>query len=200
MFRVFLAAVDVIPAAVVLVPVFLILYTTAYRRDLRKSVLYCIFSLYLAAVFSLVGIPNVTYVRFEVNLNLIPILGFADDFKNSILNVLLFLPLGFLLPILWKKYRKKRDTILFGLGMSLVIEILQIFTFRATDINDLITNVFGTILGFLLAEALIKRFPAIRDAVNGEKTAQLYALWAITFGVMFFIHPFLSPAMWDWIL
>lgn len=200
MFRFYLAAVDVIPAAVILVPVFLILYATVYRRNLRKSVLYCMFSLYLAAVFSLVGIPNVTYVRFEVNLNLIPILGIAEDFKNSILNILLFVPLGFLLPILWKKFREKRNALLFGLGMSLVIEILQMFTYRATDVNDLITNGLGTFLGFLSAKMLIKRFPAVRDAVNEEKTGQLYTLWAITFGVMFFIHPFLSSAMWDWIL
>lgn len=200
MFRIILAAMDVIPAAVVLVPVFLLLYVTVYKRDLKKSVLSCVFSLYLAAVFSLVGIPNITYVRFEVNLNLIPILGLVDDFKNSILNVLLFVPLGWMLPVLWKKYRKRRETVLFGLGMSLVIELLQMFTFRATDINDLIMNGIGTYLGFLLADALIKKYPVIRDAVNEEKTKELYGVWAITFGVMFFLHPFLSSAIWDRIL
>lgn len=200
MFRIILAAMDVIPAAVVLVPVFLLLYVTVYKRDLKKSVLSCVFSLYLAAVFSLVGIPNITYVRFEINLNLIPFLGLIDDFKNSILNVLLFVPLGWMLPVLWKKYRKRRETALFGLGMSLVIELLQMFTFRATDINDLIMNGIGTYLGFLLADALIRKYPVIRDAVNEEKTKELYGVWAITFGVMFFLHPFLSSAIWDRIL
>ena len=70
MIRVFLAAVDVVPAAIVLVPLFAGLYFTAYKHNFRKSALYCVFCLYLAAVFSLVGIPNVTYIRPEINLNL----------------------------------------------------------------------------------------------------------------------------------
>lgn len=200
MFRVMLAAMDVIPAAVVLVPVFLILYATVYRRNLRKSILYCLFSLYLAAVFSLVGIPNVTYIRMGFNLNLIPLLGMADDITNSALNVLLFIPLGFQLPVLWRKFRVMRSTVLFGLGMSLTIELLQMLTYRATDINDLITNGFGTLLGYLLAAGLIKRSPRVRDAVNEKKTGELYGVWAITFGVMFFLHPFLSSAIWDRVL
>ena len=200
MFRILLAAVDVVPAAIVLVPVFLILHWTAYRRNLRKSVLYCLFSLYLAAVFSLVGIPNVTYIRMELNLNLIPFWGMAEDFRNSILNILLFVPLGTFLPVLWGKFRGKQHTIVFGFGMSLLIELLQMFTLRATDVNDLITNVLGTLVGFLIADHAITKYPAIRDAVNEKRTTEGYTVWIMTFLVMFFIHPFLSPLIWDGIL
>lgn len=200
MFRLLLAAVDVVPAAVALMPIFLILHWTVYRRNLRKSVLYCLFSLYLAAVFSLVGIPNVTYIRTEMNLNLIPIWGMDEDFLNSVLNILLFIPLGIFLPVLWEKFRKKQHTVLFGFGMSLLIELLQIFTFRATDVNDLITNVFGTWVGFLMADYAIGKFPVIRDAVNEKRTKELYTVWLMAFAVMFFIHPFLSPLIWDNIL
>ena len=200
MFRFLLAGVDVVPAAIVLVPVFLILHWTVYRRHLRKSVLYCLFSLYLAAVFSLVGIPNVTYVRMEMNLNLIPLLGMVEDFSNCVLNILLFIPLGFFLPVLWEKFRKKHLTVMFGFGMSLLIELLQIFTFRATDVNDLITNGFGTLVGFLIADCAIGKYPAIRDAVNEKRTKDLYFVWLMAFLVMFFIHPILSPLIWDSIL
>lgn len=38
-----------------------------------------------------------------------------------------------------------------GLAMTSFIEIAQIFTGRATDIDDIITNIAGTLIGYLLA-------------------------------------------------
>lgn len=195
MFRFFVAAMDVVPAAVVIVPLFGVLYCTVYRHDLRKSALYCLFCLYLSAVFSLVGIPNVTYFRPEVNLNLIPFLGMAEDLKNCILNVALFVPLGLFLPVMWERFRRVVPTALFGIGCALTIELLQMLTFRATDVNDLITNTIGMLLGFLLAQPLTNRFPAL-----GKGSRDVYLLCALSFGVMFFVHPFLSPLIWDGIL
>ncbi len=188
---------EILPAAVVLIPVFWILYETVYQKNWRKSVLHCLFSLYLSAVFALVGIPNVTYVRFNLNLNWIPLWGMAADFKNSVLNILLFVPLGFLLPLLWESFRKKRVVVLFGFSMSLIIEILQIFTYRATDVNDLITNTCGAFAGFLVGDYAMRKHPAIRDVAGESRTGELYALWAMAFLVMFFVHPFLSLLIWN---
>lgn len=199
MYRFYLAAIDLLPGAILLIPVYWIL-NKVHFHDARKSVFYCIFSCYLAAVYVLVGMPTVTYVSPEFNLNLIPILGFIDDWKNSILNVLLFIPLGMMLPIGWMKYRINRNTVLFGFGMSLSIEILQIFTFRATDVNDLITNTLGTFLGFLFAGKLMERFPLTKELANEAKSKELSGVCFITFVIMFFVHPFLSPALWDFIL
>jgi len=195
MIRVYLAAVDVVPAAIVIVPVFLLLYVTAYRRDFRKTALHCLFCLYMAAMFSLVGIPNVIYFRPSLTLNLIPFLGIAGDLKNSLLNVALFVPLGCFLPILQSQYRKFAPTVFFGLGLSAAIELLQMLTYRATDVNDLITNVLGTAVGFLLAKPICRRCTKA-----GKRIWDVYALIALSFSVMFFIHPFLSPMIWDRIL
>ena len=163
MYRFFLAAVDVIPAAVVLIPVFVLLCFTRYNRDLKKCALYCVFCLYLCAMFTLVGIPNVTYFRAEVNLNLIPFKGMMQDLKNGILNVILFVPLGFLLPVLRQNFRRMGSSVAFGFCLSLTIELLQMMTFRATDVNDLITNTAGTLLGFLLAKGLAPRISAVGE-------------------------------------
>lgn len=197
--RILMAAADILPVAVVLVPAFFLL-NKALFRNAGKRVRYCIFAFYLAAIYVLVGMPNVTYVRLELNLNLIPIIGMIDDWKNSILNVLLFVPLGVMLPVLWRPYRKPQKTILFGFGMSLAIEVLQIFTLRATDVNDLITNVLGTCLGFLFTNGLIKRFPAIREMGKYGTTGELYIVFSLVFAVMFFLQPILSAVLWDWIL
>ena len=195
MYRIILAAFDIIPAAVVLIPLFGILYITVYDRNFRKCVLYCLFCLYLSAVFALVGIPNISYIRPEVNLNLVPFVGMIQDFKNSILNVLLFIPLGFFLPILCGRFGKLIPNISFGFGLSLVIELLQMLTFRATDVNDLITNSIGTILGFLLAKAAVRNCQSTED----DKKA-IYLLCVLSFIIMFFVHPFLSTLIWDRIL
>lgn len=195
MIRVFLAAVDLVPAAVVLIPLFLFLYLTVYKRNLRKSVLYCLFCLYLSAVFVLVGIPNVTYFRPGLKLNLVPFVGIVADLKNSILNVALFVPLGIFLPVLWERYRKLGSAILLGLGSSLSIELLQMLTYRATDVNDLITNVLGTVFGFWIAKPLADKLSPI-----AKGSGEVCSLWLLAFSVMFFLHPFLSPLIWDRIL
>ena len=112
-----------------------------------------------------------------------------------ILNVILFVPLGFLLPVLWQNFRRMGACGAFGLGLSLAIELMQMLTFRATDVNDLITNTAGTLLGFLLAKGLTPRISAA-----GEGRREALCLTALSFSVMFFIHPFLSPLIWDRIL
>lgn len=195
MIRIYLAAIDVVPAAIVLVPLFLFLHVTLYGRDIRKSILHCLFCLYLTAVFSLVGIPNVIYVRPQMNLNWIPFRGMVVDFKNGMLNILLFVPLGFFLAVLWGRFRSLLPVALFGCGLSLTIELLQLLTFRATDVNDLITNTFGTVMGFLLARPIAERFSPV-----GKGSKEPYALCALSFCIMFFLHPFLSPLIWDRLL
>ena len=89
-----------------------------------------------------------------------------SDCKNSLLNVLLFVPLGFFLPLFWKKFSAFGYTLLFGFCTSLLIELLQIFTFRATDVNDLMTNTVGTVLGYLLARIVLKLFPGTEPSAD----------------------------------
>lgn len=195
MYRFYLAAIDLIPGALILAPVYLIM-NQVYFHNARKSISYYLFSCYLAVIYVLVGLPNVTYIRPELNLNLIPIIGMVDDWKNSILNILLFVPLGLFLPVLWATFRKRSNTILFGFSASLAIELLQILTFRATDVNDLIANTLGTFLGFICAKHLLKRHYA-EETGRHEETGIVIA---IVLTAMFFVYPFVSSALWDFIL
>lgn len=195
MIRIYLTLVDIVPAAVVLIPLFLIFYFTIYKRNARKSFLYSLFCLYLSAVFALVGIPNITYFRPDLNLNLIPFSGMISDLKNSVLNIALLLPFGFFLPVLWGKFRKLRSAVMMGFSLSLFIELLQTLTFRATDVNDLITNVLGTVTGFLIAKPIADKCLPV-----AKENRDVYGLIMLSFGIMFFVHPFLSPMIWDRIL
>lgn len=196
---IFYALLEVFAAALVLLPVFIILNITLFR-DIRKGIICFLFSLYLAAVYYFVGLPNITYIRFELSLYLFPIVGILNDLKNSLLNILLFVPLGMILPLLWEKYRSRKRTLLFGFVTSLFIELLQIFTFRATDINDLITNTLGTFVGFVLADVLIKKVPAVKRFSYGTKVSELYLVCALTFAVMFLTQPFIHTVLWNFVM
>ena len=195
MYRIYLAAVDMLPAALLLIPFFW-LFNQLSIRNIRKCIAYYLFACYISVVYVLVGLPNITYMRVELNLNLIPFVGMPDDWKNSILNVLLFIPLGILLPLLWDNYKSCRHTVLFGFAMSLTIELLQILTYRTTDVNDLITNTLGAYLGYLSADAFLRK-----HRPTGENNiCDLFVIFAVVLLAMFFLYPFVSAALWDYIL
>jgi glycopeptide antibiotics resistance protein len=88
------------------------------------------------------------------NMNFVPLVRLTlNDWKTSFLNIALFFPFGYLLPLL-KSY-SFRSVVWRGLLTSLGIEALQViiallvgFTFRHLDVNDVLFNVMGTILGY----------------------------------------------------
>lgn len=193
MYRVFAMCLEAGIAAVILIPTFWMLNRYCFR-DSRRSVWCLLMSLYLAAVDAVVGLPSLLYIRFDQNINLVPFAYMFSDYKNSLLNVLLFVPLGFFLPVLWRRFRSFLRTTLFGLCFSLSIELLQLLTFRATDINDLMTNTLGTVLGWCLGRLLLKLFPSIRP---GWKTKEVAVVFGVTFAVMFLVQPFLAEMVWN---
>ena len=71
---------------------------------------------------------------------------------NVLLNIALFVPLGFLLPLLAKPFRKWYAALGAGFGVSLLIELTQLFTGRGMcDVDDLFTNTLGAMLGWCAA-------------------------------------------------
>lgn len=64
-------------------------------------------------------------------------------------NVLLYLPLGLLLPLIWRECTWWR-TAAVGLAVSLVTELVQPVFGRSFDLDDLIANLLGTLAGWLL--------------------------------------------------
>lgn len=180
-----------IAAGVLLLIPLLGLYQRLFLHSWRRTALYLAFSAYLVAVLCFVGFPNIRYLCFDVNLNLIPFVGMADSIRNTLLNVLLFVPLGFLLPLLWERYRRLNNTLAFAFSATLFIELSQLLTYRATDVDDLITNVIGGLFGYLLACALTKGFTKHMGDSNPE--AHLVILCGSVLFVMFFLQPFLYP-------
>ena len=74
------------------------------------------------------------YGSYSWGVNFVP---FDSIGIGYILNIIMCMPLGFLLPLIWEDCRKLGKTVLIGAGFSLLIEITQLFNYRATDIDDL---------------------------------------------------------------
>ena len=192
MYRIYSTGIETAAASAILIPI-LFLYHIFIFHNIKKTAAYILFSLYLAAICFLVGFPNIAGMRIVLSHNFIPLRGMLTDITNSYLNVLLFIPLGIFVPCLCPEYRSMMKTVGLGLMTSLGIEILQIFTFRATDINDVITNVAGTMIGYLIGKLIINRFPQLNWL--GCKERELYLLYVTVGVVMFFSQPFIQSVL-----
>lgn len=105
----------------------------------------------------------------SVDLNLIPFHSITDYIQHfsagtaleEILgNVVAFIPIGFLVPILWRKFRAPKKILLLSLLVSVGIETVQLieslavrYPVRSVDIDDVILNFAGGVLGYLLFRA-----------------------------------------------
>lgn len=154
----FVHPVFLIGAAIIGIILIIIFRKNRTIPRIRTTILCLLFYYYLCIMLThVVGIPTLgEYERlsrlgesfFNPNINLIPLHeGFSLGF---ILNILLFIPLGFLCPLLSRRFQRIKNTLFLGFGLSFTIEILQLFTlYRATDIDDLITNTLGALAGYL---------------------------------------------------
>lgn len=94
---------------------------------------------------------------FPFRINWIPFVHLFDypHIRDILLNVIgntaMFIPLGIVWPSVYKELNSHKKILSAGAGFSLCIEILQLpFYDRVTDIDDLLLNTFGFIMGYLL--------------------------------------------------
>ncbi|MGD7022271.1 VanZ family protein [Rossellomorea vietnamensis] len=72
--------------------------------------------------------------------------------------LLLFLPMGLLLPVVFKNMQTLRSVVLFSFVLSVLIEVLQYVTgLGVMDIDDAILNTAGAITGYLFYTILFKK-------------------------------------------
>ena len=88
-------------------------------------------------------------------VNLIPFVNLtdyetrSDMLLNIIGNCAMFIPTGIMTPLIYKNLKSFRKTVLMGFLISLTIEIIQLpFAVRCSDVDDLILNTFGCLIGY----------------------------------------------------
>ena len=145
-----------------------------------------VFLLFITAVLSqtiltfLYTGPVVT--RTYSNLNLIPFRVFQDNYYaitelnfwqpfiiNFLGNICIFVPIGFMVPLLWNRFNQFWKVALVGFLLSLFIETTQLFQARSSDIDDLWLNTVGSILGYSAYRIVRKYSPAFVRLYKKEK-------------------------------
>ena len=87
-------------------------------------------------------------------MNLIPFNWRENGLKQFLIeelaNIILFIPLGFFLPAVFRSNRKAYKTVSITFSITFGIEFLQYFIGRLSDIDDIITNLLGGIIGYMI--------------------------------------------------
>ena len=164
---------------------------TNHKTPARHVIATYIFCFVLLVIFNVTSIPTIFSIEIDMTINLKLFDFIKTNYIQYILNIILFIPLGFMLPLLWKKYRNAFKTIICGAAFSLFIEITQMFSSRITDINDLLMNTIGTIVGFIIFIIIRKSAPKI-SIFSIESTkhwkSEPFFYFVISFISMFFFY------------
>lgn len=95
-------------------------------------------------------------------IHLIPFSTWGTDLRHLTLwveNLLLLMPLGILLYIMWTPFRKIGWSVLTGFLCSLAIECIQLLgRLGKFELDDIMNNVLGMLFGFWLCKGIDKIF------------------------------------------
>ena len=170
-------------ASIVIVTLFLIGYFLVYRKLMKgtkklkasKVGLWSIFLIYMIVVLGATIGDRVSGYE-SINLHLFS--SYKDvynnfslgEWRNIILNILMFVPIGFMIPLIFKKCERCYITYLVGFGITLFIEILQLVSKRGIfELDDIINNSLGCAIGYGIVMLFISLFK--RKKVNQKYKA-----------------------------
>lgn len=192
---------------ILLIIIFLFSYKLIYKKilhgkkeiKLKSLILPFIFTGYLIILLGATFLNRNQVYFGNINLHLFSsykeayISGLSSNWRNIILNILLFVPMGFLIPLLNKKLRKPYITIGIGFLISLLIEIIQaIAHIGICELDDIFNNTIGTVIGYCLFYAIF----IIRNKEESKKILKALlsfiplALTIICFSTIFLIYHF----------
>ena len=136
----------------------------------KKLLMKIIWWIYFALLFGIViikfrGSLSELFVKIEstpfgTNYNLIPFNSIGEQLShfsegwarfNLMGNVIPFKPLGVLLPMISEKANSFIRVLFIGIGFVLFVEVFQFFTrLGSFDVDDVILNMFGILIGYLI--------------------------------------------------
>lgn len=97
------------------------------------------------------GITNANIVPFRTIMVQIGHANSIWALKNLLANIVLFMPWGFLLPIMHERLKKIIPFTCLSLVFILLIELTQfVFLIGQFDVDDIILNLVGAFLGYII--------------------------------------------------
>ncbi|HBA68633.1 MAG TPA: VanZ family protein [Lachnospiraceae bacterium] len=95
------------------------------------------------------GLDTANFVLFKTIKMYINYSYMLNSFENLVGNVVVFIPFGFLLPLIYKSARKFPVLLFNAFLFVLGIEVFQLFSaFGAFDVDDILLNCVGAVLGW----------------------------------------------------
>ena len=133
------------------------LYKNHKKFIFHKELMSLIFIIYILCMYYILIRQNVT----SGGINLIPFkemfrysIGSYKFMKNIVGNIILFIPFGFFASY-YCNIKSVKSNLLTTLIVSLCVETMQYYIGRIFDIDDIILNILGGFLGYLLFICLI---------------------------------------------
>lgn len=161
------------PTVVIILSIAVILRIFYLKQNKKKFVFHQEFILLLFLTYILVLFELLTHQdmsTLETKTNFIPFreilrydFGTYGFYRQVIGNIILFIPFGFFVSK-YIKVNKIGSMFIVSFFASTVIETVQYYIGRCFDIDDIILNVTGGILGFLLfigLDAIRKKLPGL---------------------------------------
>lgn len=178
-------AAGVILAAALFIPFVAVSYRRYGNLTVARTIMWIAGAVYFCAIwaYTLLPLPTTSSYQCAVpNLNVFTIVydlrgaaGLTDSLLLQIvLNIALFVPLGFFVRVAGK--RGVFTAVLVGFTLSLLIEVTQytgvwgVFpcAYRIFDVDDLLTNTAGAIVGSILAFVVPRNARTPRDGYERE--------------------------------
>ena len=159
------------------------------RGNIWRYVAGAVFSAYLMYVAYVtifpIQISSTIQKAFEEQgwkiVDCIILIPFHDGISlDDLLNVIMAIPFGFLLPFVKKKATWK-TALIAGMIFGITIELLQLliaaiqgFSFRYTDVSDVICNLVGTLIGWVVIATFIHFVQKRKVTDDNEKSLYSY--------------------------
>jgi len=145
-------------------------YFIVYKKILKgkknisknKMIFGSLFIVYFVMVLGITFLNRGVFFQRSINIH------FLSSYKDAwntfslrswqliILNIFMFLPFGFLLPLLQKKFYKIHNTLILAFLFTICIELFQLVTgLGVFDIDDVFNNMLGSLIGYGLIMAIL---------------------------------------------
>lgn len=149
------------------------LYKNNQKLVVSKEIMSLAFVVYILCMFQIVTSQDVSTVH-GVNITLFKELtrypiGTKLFYRNIIGNIIMFIPFGFFASY-YLKLSKKSFIFFLTLIVSIVIECIQLKIGRAFDVDDIILNIIGSLLGYFIYRMVDNMVGDLSDTVKGTLT------------------------------
>lgn len=104
-------------------------------------------------VYMMNRLSSVNLVPFRTIMNYFQANAYVSGWRsvslvNLLGNMFVFSPIGFFIPLLWRKLDSLKAIFIIGFSVTCFIEGTQYFIGRSTDIDDIILNTIGVVIGY----------------------------------------------------